>query len=46
MDDLIDVCVGHMVDENLSEEQARAYLKQTLPKLDYWKHYEQLSDNG
>ncbi len=46
MDDLIDVCVGHMVDENLSEEQARAYLKQTLPKLDYWKRYEQLSDNG
>lgn len=46
MDDLIDVCVGHMVNENFSEEQARAYLKQTLPKLDYWKHYEQLSDDG
>ena len=46
MDDLIDVCVGHMVNENLSEEQARAYLKQTLPKLDYWKRYEQLSDDG
>ncbi len=46
MDDLIDVCVGHMVNENFSEEQARAYLKQTLPKLDYWKRYEQLSDDG
>jgi hypothetical protein len=46
MDDLIDVCVGHMVNENFSEEQARTYLKQTLPKLDYWKKYEELSDNG
>ena len=46
MDDLIDVCVGHMVNENFSEEQARIYLKQTLPKLDYWKRYEELSDNG
>ena len=45
MDDLIDVCVGHMVNENFSEEQARIYLKQTLPKLDYWKKYEELSDN-
>ena len=46
MDDLIDVCVGHMVNENFSEEQARTYLKQTLPKLDYWKKYEELSDDG
>lgn len=46
MDDLIDVCVGHMVNESFSEEQARAYLKQTLPALDYWKRYEELSDNG
>ena len=46
MDDLIDVCVGHMVNETFSEEQARIYLKQTLPKLDYWKKYEELSDNG
>ena len=46
MDDLIDVCVGHMVNENFSEEQARSYLKQALPKLDYWKRYEELSDGG
>ena len=46
MDDLIDVCVGHMVGEGFSEEQARAYLKQTLPRLDYWKRYEQLGDGG
>ena len=46
MDDLIDVCVKHMVSENFSEEQARAYMKQTLPMLDYWKRYEELSDSG
>ena len=46
MDDLIDVCVGHMVNENFTEEQARAYMKQTLPKLDYWKRFEELSDKG
>ena len=45
-DDLIDVCIPHMVNESFSEEQARAYLKQMLPQLDYWKRYEQLSDNG
>ena len=46
MDDLIDVCVGHMVNENFSEEQARAYMKELLPKLDYWKKYDELSDDG
>ena len=46
MDDLIDVCIPHMVNESFSEEQARAYLKQMLPQLDYWKRYEQFSDNG
>ena len=46
MDDLIDVCVRHMVNENFTEEQARAYMKQRLPELDYWKRYEQLGDNG
>jgi len=46
MDDLIDVCVGHMVSESMNEEQARSYMKDLLPKLNYWKKYEQLSDNG
>jgi len=46
MDDLIDVCVGHMVSEQFPEEQVRAYLKETLPKLDYWKKYDELSDGG
>ena len=46
MDELIDVCIPHMVNESISEEQARAYLKQVLPTLDYWKRYEALSDDG
>ncbi len=46
MDDLIDVCVSQMVKESFTEDQARVYLKQTLPKLDYWKRYEELSDGG
>lgn len=46
MDELIDVCVRHMANENFTEEQARAYLKESLPRLDYWKRYEELGDNG
>ena len=46
MDDLIDVCVKNMVNENVSEEQARSYMKEILPQLDYWKRYEELSDHG
>ena len=46
MDDLIEVCIPHMVGEGFTEDQARAYMKQMLPKLDYWKRYEELSDDG
>lgn len=46
MDDLIDVCVCHMVNESITQEQARSYMKQLLPTLDYWKRYDELSDNG
>ncbi len=46
MDDLIEVCVKNMVNENCSEEQARSYLKIEIPKLEYWKRYEELSDDG
>ena len=46
MDDLINVCIPHMVKEGFSEVQARAYMKEMLPKLDYWKRYEELSDDG
>ena len=46
MDDLIEVCIPNMVKQGFTEEQARAYMKQVLPTLDYWKRYEQLSDDG
>ena len=46
MDELIDICVKNMVGDDFTEEQARAYMKEMLPKLDYWKRYDELSDNG
>lgn len=46
MDDLITVCIPMMVKQGFTEEQARTYMEQKLPELDYWKRYEQLSDNG
>lgn len=39
MDDLIDVCVNHMISEDFTEKQARSYMKDRLPKLNYWKNY-------
>ena len=46
MDDLIGVCIPHMEEQGFTEEQARAYLKQTLPTLEYWKRQGQLGDGG
>lgn len=46
MDDLIEVCVKNMVNDSFTEEQARSYMKNILPKLDYWKRYKELGDNG
>lgn len=46
MDNLIDVCVGHMAGDNFTEEQARAYMKNLLPNLNYWKNQKELGDNG
>jgi len=46
MDELLDVCVKNMVAQGFAEDQARSYMKATLPTLDYWKRYEELSDNG
>ena len=43
MDDLIDVCVGHMANDQFTPEQVRAYMKDMLPKLDYWKRYTNLA---
>lgn len=42
MDDLIEVCVRNMANEQFTSEQARAYMKELLPQLDYWKRYQYL----
>lgn len=44
MDDLIEVCVTHMASDAFTPEQVRAYMKEALPKLDYWKKYKNLDD--
>lgn len=46
MDDLINVCIPHMTQQGFTEEQARTYMREKLPTLDYWKRYEELSDGG
>ena len=46
LDDLIEVCTKHMVSEDFTEDQARSYLKESLPKLNYWKKYDELGDGG
>ena len=46
MDDLIEVCVKHMVGEQFTEEQALDYMKQILPTLDYRKRQSELGDDG
>ena len=42
MDDFIEVCVGHMASEHFTPEQVRAYMRDLLPKLDYWKNHTNL----
>lgn len=46
MDELINLCAKDMVNEHFTEEQARSYMKQMLPQLDYWKRYDEMSDHG
>ena len=46
MDDLIEVCAAHMTSEQFTAEQARAYMRELLPQLNYWKRYENLADGG
>ena len=43
MDELIDVCVNHMANDEFTPEQVRAYMRDMLPKLDYWKQYKNLA---
>ncbi len=38
MNVLIDFCASHMASENFTSEQIRAYMKESLPKLKYWRN--------
>lgn len=42
MDDLIDFCAEHMSNVSVTPEQVRAYMRDMLPKLTYWKKYAEL----
>ena len=46
MDELIEVCIPHMASAGFSETQAREYMRAALPKLDYWKHFEERGGQG
>lgn len=46
MDDLIEVCVKNMTSPEHPENEVRAYLKDMLPQLDYWKRYKELGGDG
>ena len=45
MDELIDFCAAHMANEQFTGEQVRAYMREMLPKLNYWKRYEDLGED-
>ena len=38
LDELVEVCVGFLANEQFPAEQVRAYMKQLLPTLAYWKN--------
>lgn len=38
MDKLLEVCVSHMASDEFPAEQARTYMKNLLPTLEYWKN--------
>lgn len=37
MDEMIEICVPHMVDSGMPEKEARTLLASTLPNLSRWK---------
>ena len=45
MDELIDFCANHMANEHFTSEQVRTYMKEMLPKLNYWKKNTELAKN-
>ena len=46
LDELIEVCVRNMADAAHPADEVRAYLRETLPQLDYWKRCAELGGDG
>ena len=46
MDDLIDFCASHLATDQNTSEQIRAYMKDLLPRLNYWNRYTELGSEG
>jgi len=42
MDDLIDFCAERMSSESFPSDRVRSYMKDMLPRLNYWKRYADL----
>lgn len=46
MDDLVEYCATHLATEFYTPEKIRAHMRETLPKLNYWKRYAELGGEG
>lgn len=46
MDDLIEVCVANMASDAFPSDKVRSYMREMLPKLDYWRKYKNLDGDG
>lgn len=46
MDDLIEVCVANMASDAFPSDKVRTYMREMLPKLDYWKNCKNLDGDG
>lgn len=44
MDDLVNVCVKHLVNDGFTLEEAKKHMEKTLPKLKYWQNHNELND--
>ena len=46
MDDMVEFLVEHLANENVTSAEVRAYVNESLPKLNYWKRYAKLGEDG
>ena len=46
MNDMVEFLVEHLANENVTSAEVRAYVNESLPKLNYWKRYAKLGEDG